>query len=238
VENFARSQYEPNNINHLIGRDSLFVYDFSFSVMNRKGHMSERQKNKKLALESELGRFDVQSIRWATTRLILRNIHRIAGHAALNIVSDNHYLYRQSLERDLKCYSGKITHTIVPASEPRTFKNLLFPINHMDNLLRHYVKAFTRETIAFSKRHWAMLDKYILFSMIKNYCKPVFSKKHKNNPTCNVQTPAQIAGVATKAIQRGDLFRFRPFKLGVTLVDDWICYYHGVDADQRLPIAS
>src|SRR6478672_9333696 len=51
IENFARSQYEPNNINQAIGFDSQFIYDFNFASMNRKGRMSERQKRKKILLE-------------------------------------------------------------------------------------------------------------------------------------------------------------------------------------------
>ena len=35
VENFAGSQYDPNNINHAVGFDSLFVYDFNFLTLTK-----------------------------------------------------------------------------------------------------------------------------------------------------------------------------------------------------------
>ncbi|RZA09923.1 MAG: hypothetical protein EOP11_00180, partial [Proteobacteria bacterium] len=37
LENFSNSQYDPNNLNHAVGRESFFVYDFNLSPLNRKG---------------------------------------------------------------------------------------------------------------------------------------------------------------------------------------------------------
>src|SRR5690606_37400770 len=51
VENFSFSQYDPNNVNHAVGKFSLFTYDFNFCPINRKGRMSPRQKEKKAHLE-------------------------------------------------------------------------------------------------------------------------------------------------------------------------------------------
>ncbi|RZA07871.1 MAG: IS1 family transposase, partial [Proteobacteria bacterium] len=44
LENFAFSQFDQNNLNHAVGRESYYVYDFNLSIMNRKGRMSPRQQ--------------------------------------------------------------------------------------------------------------------------------------------------------------------------------------------------
>jgi hypothetical protein len=55
LENFSFSQFDPNNLNHAVGRESYYIYDFNLAPMNRKGRMSPRQKAKKKALEEKHG---------------------------------------------------------------------------------------------------------------------------------------------------------------------------------------
>ena len=62
LENFAGSQYDPNNINQVVGRDSLFVYDFNFASLNRKGYMSPWQKNRLGEIEKETKRLRVEKV--------------------------------------------------------------------------------------------------------------------------------------------------------------------------------
>src|SRR6218665_674507 len=57
LENFSYSQHEPNNINHAIGRDSLYLYDFNFCHLNRKGRKSEEQKAAAKIIERKHGKF-------------------------------------------------------------------------------------------------------------------------------------------------------------------------------------
>jgi DNA-binding transcriptional MocR family regulator len=46
LENFAFSQYDPNNINHAFGKESLFLYDFNYCPINRKGRMTDTQRKR------------------------------------------------------------------------------------------------------------------------------------------------------------------------------------------------
>jgi hypothetical protein len=62
LENFSYSQYDPNNINHAVGRESYFAYDFNFVPFNRKGRMSAGQVCKKKTLENKHGKYPSRSL--------------------------------------------------------------------------------------------------------------------------------------------------------------------------------
>ena len=62
-ESFSRSQYDPNNINNLVLKDSFFTLDFSFSHLNRKGRMTLAQKIKNKKLQQKYGKYPSNQIR-------------------------------------------------------------------------------------------------------------------------------------------------------------------------------
>jgi transposase-like protein len=68
LENFAYSQYDPNNLNHAVGKRSLFTYDFNLCPLNRKGRMSPAQVRRKKKIEETHGAYPRDAIRTATRR--------------------------------------------------------------------------------------------------------------------------------------------------------------------------
>ena len=50
-ESYCVSQYYPNNIHLLAGRDSQFLYHANYVTIRRKGRMTEEQKKKRRKLE-------------------------------------------------------------------------------------------------------------------------------------------------------------------------------------------
>ncbi|RYZ99877.1 MAG: hypothetical protein EOP11_18930, partial [Proteobacteria bacterium] len=88
LENFAYSQYDPNNLNHAVGRESYYVYDFNLSIMNRKGAISPRQERIKNRLEEEYGKYDTRAIQKDSKRLFERLLAKSEGELQLH--SDNH----------------------------------------------------------------------------------------------------------------------------------------------------
>jgi len=210
LENFARSQYEPNNIQQAIGSRSLFIYDFNFAPLNRKGRMSQRPKERNAHFATTLGQFPKNAVELASKKLLERLLKRSAlAKKPLELLSDEHFHYRRAVERINRNSHQKIEHATVSSKTPRTFKNVLFPVNHTDLLTRQHIKAFARETISFSKNHSAMVQKYALFAAWKNYMRPQFTKPQKQNPTANTHTPAQRAGITTRILRFGDLFSIR-----------------------------
>ena len=51
-ESFEVSQFHPNNINLLVGKDSQFLYGFTHYTLRRKGRMTEAQKARRARLET------------------------------------------------------------------------------------------------------------------------------------------------------------------------------------------
>lgn len=229
LENFAYSQYDPNNINHAIGKDSLFTYDFNFAPMNRKGRMSERQKAVKAELEESFGSYPKGIIRLKTAQ-ILRRLYNKTNKNLL-LYSDNHYLYRYALKYDLA--DCEIYHDITPSTHTRNYKNKLFVVNNFDMQIRQTCSAFRRETIAFSKNSVAMIEKFVLQMCFKNYMRSVFYKKHKRDPETLTTSPAMRVGLTTKILSFEEYFKEKVTITQVNLNEDWLNLVKKVDPYSR-----
>ena len=235
LENFSYSQYDPNNVNHAIGRESFFTYDFNFSPMNRKGRMSERQKTQKELLEKQFGKYPPSAIR-KSTRDLFKRLHQKSIGDTLFLFSDNHFQYRRVVERDLK--DLKIEHHKVSSKVYRNSKNKLFAVNHFDAQIRHNSGAFKRETIAFSKHSIAMMEKFVLFATYKNYLRPLFFKKHKKMPDSNKKSPAMMVGLTKKIFRFHEFFSERITYPQISLHKDWEDLFFRRDLFSRRSIAA
>ena len=234
VENFSFSQFDPNNINHAVGRESYFVYDFNFSPMNRKGRTSPYQVRRKRELENKFGRYPTRAIRDATRRLLLRLLDRCPGELIFH--SDNHYAYREAIRSLPEKF--RLTHLITPAKVARNFKNRLFAINHLDLLTRHHLATFKRETIAFSKHSIAMIGSFSLLMVWKNFMRTIFTKKHVRDPLTNIESPAMRLGIEKKVLTFHEFFRVRVTKAQVALNEDWEKFVDRLDPTSRRKISA
>jgi transposase-like protein len=215
LENFAGSQYDPNNINQAIGRHSLFTYDFNFAGLNRKGRMSPWQKRRLHHIVATQGRYDPAAIRRASKELIVR-IYQKTAITPLVLCSDEHFQYRRVMTEDLKRL--KIEHLTVSSKKCRNYQNILFAVNHADLLIRQRLAAFTRETISFSKTPGAMCQKYALFMVHKNYMRAQFTKKQSLRADANLKSPAQKLGLCQSLLGFAEIFSRRST---VTDIADW-----------------
>lgn len=231
LENFSGSQYEINNINHAIGKDTYFIYDFNFAAMNRKGKMSDRQKEVKKLLEKEHGKFPPSMIRTTTETILKRLLGRVPTNRKLDLYSDQHFQYRRALKSSgLK---ASVNHFTTSSAQPRNYNNPLFAVNHMDLIVRQQAAAFRSETIAFSKRSIAMIYKYALQMTSKNYFRPTFVKAHKRRPLLNQSTPAMLAGVVDRILTFREFFKDRVTASQVCLNTEWRAYYMAIDPFSR-----
>lgn len=234
LENFAGSQYDPNNIQQAVGSESLFIYDFNFAPLNRKGRMSSWQKLRLIDIEAEQGRYDPRSIRRQTTTILRRLCARTKNGAPLELWSDEHFQYRRAVDRDLK--KCAILHKTVSSRACRNFQNILFSVNHKDLLIRQQVAAFTRETISFAKTAGRMVQKFVLFAVYKNYMSPQFTKKHVRRPKAHEQSPAQSLGLCSKLLSFKDIFASMPSskRAQELLTEDWRHFYDAQVPDECL----
>ena len=222
LENFAYSQFDPNHINHMIGKDSLFTYDFGYAPLNRKGRMSETQAKKKTFLEEKFGAYPSKAIR-TNTKLVFLRAYEKKNTKELIIHSDQHFQYKRVVERDLSGY--EIQHMTTPSKAARNFQNDLFAVNHMDLLVRQHLAAFRRETIAFAKNFFSMIDQYVLHMVWKNTMSPKFTKPHKKDPSANRKSPAMNLGLLKKRLKFYELFNYRRTLQQVRLSNEWKSFY-------------
>lgn len=225
IENFAKSQYEPNNINQAIGFDSQFIYDFNFAPLNRKGHMSERQRKRKAEIEANEGCFPTSAIRTSSAKIFKRLFEKCDPQQGLKLLTDKHFQYREAIKIDL-C-NLKIEHQTISSKATRLYKHILFPVNHFDLLLRHHNKAFARETISFSKKHGTMILRYALAMVWRNYFRPQFTKRHKLNPESNRRSPAMAVGISNKLEKFHEFFGRLRLLSQVTINEEWQTFHQG-----------
>jgi hypothetical protein len=233
LENFSFSQYDPNNLNHAVGRETFFCYDFNFAPMNRKGRMSGRQVVRKKQLENLYGKYPPSAVETAAEKLFRRLFNQ--SQRELTLHTDNHYMYRAALRR----LRGEFQffHMITPAKICRNYRNRLFAINHLDLLTRQKVASFKRETVSFAKHSIGMLEDFAIFMIQKNFMRTKFLKKHAADPLSNKESPAMRLGLVDKKLTFHELFEVRATKFQVELNDDWLAIFERRDESSRRPIA-
>jgi hypothetical protein len=237
LENFSGSQYDPNHIQQAIGKDSLFVYDFNYVPLNRKGRMSDHQKRTNSIIERTEGRYLPKAIRVASQTIFQRLYERRADpEKPLILYTDEHFQYRRAIERDLK--GCQIQQVRISSKQTRNYQNILFPVNHADLNIRQQVGAFSRETICFSKTAVAMIKKYALYAIFKNYFRPQFTKKLKRKPQAHLQTPAMALGLVDHPMSFYEFFDVRRSPQQVKLNSEWNCFYQGKATYERVIAAA
>jgi transposase-like protein len=232
LENFAFSQYDPNNINHAVGKNSLFTYDFNLCSFNRKGRMSARQEGRLKAIQQEFGKYPKNTIRVSTRNLLSRLV--LASPAELCLYSDRHFQYRRAIAE----IRTPIRHIMVSSKIARNFKNHLFAVNNIDMQARQNLAAFKRETISFAKHTVGMLETFTLYVLHRNYMRPKFWKKHRADPLTNKKSPAMYLGITNKILSFDDFFKERTFPAQVRLNPDWQGFYERRDPYSRQKIAQ
>jgi hypothetical protein len=211
-ESFAFSQYQPLHLNLVVGANSHYVEAFTCSALRRKGRMTARQLRRRARLEAAHGRPDPRAIERGMAAALLLAAPR---PQPLTVRSDEHPAYPRALRR---LAGHRIRHECTPSVQARTSGNPLFPVNLMDLLLRHNSANHKRETIAFSKRHQAVVERAALLVLWRNFSKP-FSENHGGG------TPAMRRGLCATPLSVRQLLGERRFPGVIGLPEPWQGYY-------------
>jgi hypothetical protein len=217
LENFSFSQYDPNNINHAVGKKTLFTYDFNLCPLNRKGRMSPFQEKRKEELERAHGKYPTNGIRATTKTLFERLLKRAPKQ--LTLYTDNHYQYRRVVDFDLP-KDKPIFHLRTSSKVHRNFHNPLFAVNNVDLQARQTVSSFKRETISFSKHEISMQDDFLLYSVYRNYMRPKFWGTHRSDPECSKRSPAMELKITEEILSFEEFFSKRVLPTQVILNED------------------
>jgi hypothetical protein len=195
---FEYSQYWPFEINVMVGSTSHFLYGFTPSELRRSGRMTAAQRRRREQLEKEHGRPDPI----ATRRAVETLVRLVAPEpSALTIQSDEHAAY----PRAFRSLPHAISHRTVSSRRCRTWNNPLSRVDLLDLLMRHSGSNHKRETIAFSKRRQAALERAAVFQVWRNFMKRTHERR-RNSPS-----PAQALGLADRLLRVDDVLEGRLF---------------------------
>jgi len=217
-ESFIHSQYSPNNIHHLIGQKSQYVYACDLAHIRRKGRMTAYQKRKRALLERR-EHFSGE-INASFTR-ICQTIHDLAGmRDSIILHTDEKKEYRPVLELN-NYIDGKVTHITTSSRKARTFHNPLWPVNYYDRELRKDQASHVRETTRWSKEANNCMERMYVYAGYHNFFKPFRIKQHNNI------THAEIAGcdVAKLKMRLKTFFTRRFFFSRLSLnISEWFVW--------------
>lgn len=208
---FEHSQYWPVWLNTALHKESSFMLGFTASELRRSGTMTSHQRRTRGELESRVGRPKRDEI-FRQTRDLLRTTATYLDRDTVAFGSDDHPVYPGALR---EAGLGDRPHQVTPGRLLRDERNPLFEINLADMLLRHRGSHLKRETIAFSKRRQAILEKSAIFMVDRNFMRSRRAKRPKD------PTPAMLAGIAQRPLTEEDFFARRIFADEAKLPEVW-----------------
>ncbi len=212
LETFEFSQFHPYYLNIAVEKSSDYILFLNESELRRKGAMTPQQKVKRKSLEGLHGRPDPKAIEKSTAEMF--NV-LIGDQPHVSVFTDKHSQYT----RPLLEFGKQVTHLLTSSKEHRGHNNKLFAVNRLDMMLRHGNKNHTRETIAFSKRRQAGIEKAAVFAVYMNF---VMDRRQRG---VKGLTPAMVRGVANQKLTYADIFSRRQFVFQYDLPGKWKEYY-------------
>lgn len=213
-ESFDRSQFFPNQINLLVGKQSQFLYGVTHATIRRKGAMTVAQKRTKAWIETSF-RPPPNAVECSFARLleIVPALWVPATMRLLTLWTDEHRAYPRSIDRipTLKgaMLDGAFSHRTVSSKRARTVANPLFAVNYYDRELRKDLAALRRESTCFTRNVANGLARLVLHLVYHNYQKPHRVK------ICQTswKVHAEVAGISADRIAEcfAWLYRSRAF---------------------------
>ena len=230
-ESFVVSQYFPNNIHLLVGKNSQYLYGADYAHIRRKGRMQDKQKQKRSELE-QIFRPPKGDITRSFTRIIRQLIEytQSAHQWSLTLFSDEKTEYRNVLkgvlteQTDIHGRLPVIEHLTVSSRIARTVKNDLFPVNYYDREIRKDQGNHVRETVQFSRNVNNCMERLWVYSAYHNYMKPFRIGKIRSKG----KSHGMEAGIPFGKIQKelGRFFTRRYFVTRLSLtVSEWYSWF-------------
>mgnify|MGYP003334206474 CR=1 FL=1 len=169
-ESFVRSQVERLGVGTPVGQGSWYVFPLSAARYRGSTRRSRRKRALQRAIEPTSPGAVVRSAE-KTLEMLLRKVD-----GELDLVSDDHPAYRSAAGR---C-GGRIRHRVYanpdrsPGREVRRARSRnreVFAGDLLHKLMRHCQAHHRRETIAFSRRLNALLERAFLLVVWRNFVK-------------------------------------------------------------------
>jgi hypothetical protein len=197
LESFEANRYQPVTVPVLIDRHTLFLVATSVGPLRRKGRMTPLQRRRRAAHEARHGRRPTHSAR--AVRRVLERLRRLtppSGQVVLE--SDQKPLYGTLGTR---LFGERFVWRAHPASARRDHGNPLFPINHTNARLRHFMARLRRRTWCVSKRRAALAAHLRIAALWVNWCRGITNRTRV--------TPAQALGLAPRPYRPEEVLAWR-----------------------------
>lgn len=200
IESFVCSQYAPNNINILAGKDSQFWFLSDYSQITRKGVMTKQQRERNGQIK-ELIKLNRTSI-YHSFRNVARTALRLQEGMqpkSLILWTDEHLQYRQVMSLRDRDEMDRLHHGMISSKQERNGKNPLFSVNYLDREIRKDCADHTRETVQFARNTANMMDRLAIYRMYHNFIKPYrIDGTAEERSRCH----GEVAGIASGQIRR------------------------------------
>ena len=187
-EAFEFTQDFPFGVGTAVGADSWFLYDFDPAPHRRTGRRSPSQTRR---LRSRPKRKSYGRYIGSTRRTLQILLKLRAKDRSLRLIHDGHQDYRRATRSHP--IQQSIEHEVHP-NPPRGPKGsrrsgqaiardrAMFPTDLLHSLLRHSLAHHRRETIAFSRRINAAMERLALSAVWRNFVKKRSERKAKAPP--------------------------------------------------------
>ena len=224
-ETFEFAQDFPFGIATAVGSTSWFVYGIDPAPHRRGGRRSAQQARRLERLPKRPRRGGYSGSMRRTLDLLLPLV--VPGDR-LQIASDDKPQYRQSLERHPMAQRVRLTRYRNPprgpkgsprSPEARRRDRAMFPVDAWHALIRHSAAHHRRETLAFSRRINASMERMFLMTVWRDFIKQ--RSERKPDPT----TPAMRIGLTDCRWDWRRVFSRRLFLKRETLPPAWLELY-------------
>lgn len=205
-ESYTRSQYHPNNITHIAGSDSQFVYAAVHSLLRRKGSMTKPQKRQRALIDSV---WSAKTTLAEQCSLMFRDLAPVIDAGCetrpdgVTLHSDFHPSYpgaiRSSVLLTRRLKEGTLTHRRTSSRAARTTSNPLFPSNYVDRQLRKNLAEHVRETVRQGREVNSQMERMAMFMVLHNFLTPHRITGQANALEC--ETHADRVGIGGKRIE-------------------------------------
>ena len=201
-ESFTRSQYHPNNITHVVGSDSQFIYGVVHTTLRRSGRMTPWQRIKRALIDTV----------WKPKRGVKEDctallgdlgpmIDRASRRRTVKLATDKHTAYPRALKAvpalAAALREGRLEHIRVSSRAARTSSNPLFSVNYVDRQLRKNLAEHVRETIRQGREVNCQMERMAIFTALHNFLTP-----HRIGDRADAGDSARHASVAEVSVNR------------------------------------
>ena len=164
----------PSQITTLAECSHEMLLAMSHAVGERGGTRTPRQLSR-IELKRQVWRPGGGALRESISQLV-EELPRFAGTSAITLVTDEHPLYRWVIDHDVAMswyrHNGRLHHTRIASTAPRSVANPLFALNYLDRMIRHRLKEHTRESIAIGRSATMQMHRMWIFAWDHNVRQP------------------------------------------------------------------